>query len=290
MKNLPLFSMLNQFTRQLEIPLVSQAQEALVLAVFGVSQPDLRAGWARRLAFVSTLLAGIGVAGYLTARYAARAIEAEAGRAALEFDRAMLAEAERTATSRQMMLQELNHRVKNNLQMIGALIRLQKSRPEGPDLDEVSTRVHAIAQIHDLLHRSADSFDVEFAALLEAICASDAIVPPESGVVIRCRADALSLDAALATPLALCTIELVTNAVKHAFGPAGGRIDLALTRDGGRATLTVADDGRGLPGGPRRASGMRVVDALVAQIHGRMAVSSGAGGTRYEISFPLDPG
>jgi two-component sensor histidine kinase len=268
---------------------VERAGDLELFAAYGVAVPAIREAWARRLAIVGGLLGAVGLAGYLAARYAARSVEAEAGRAALEFDRALLAEAEKTAQTRQMMLQELNHRVKNSLQMIDSLIRLQKARPEGPDLDAVASRVMAIAQIHDLLHRSADALNVDFAALLGAICRSQAIVPPERGVELVCDSDALSVRAALATPLALVAVELVTNAVKHAFGPSGGRIALTLRASGREATLTVEDDGRGLPAAPRRSSGIRVVDALVTQLRGELAVDSGPRGTRYAIRFPLDP-
>ncbi|MBP7000950.1 histidine kinase dimerization/phosphoacceptor domain -containing protein [Amaricoccus sp.] len=258
-----------------------------LFGAFGVGARTVRNAWLWRVAFVSAMLGAAAVAGYATARYAGRAMRAESGRAAAEFDRKLLAEAENTAQMRQMMLQELNHRIKNSLQMIASMLRLQKTRPGGPDVDEVTTRVLAIARIHDLLHRSADSFDIEFAGLLEAICRSDAVVPPERKVRIACDCERMSIQAALATPLALCAIELVTNAVKHAFGPEGGRIDVLLRRAGPQATMTVADDGSGLPEEPTRSSGIRVVDALVRQVRGEIVVETGRQGTRYVVTFPV---
>lgn len=258
-----------------------------LFAAFGVGVDTVQAAWLWRVAFVTALLGAAAAAGYATARYAERAMRAESGRTAAEFDRKLLAEAENTAQMRQMMLQELNHRIKNSLQMIVSMLRLQKSRPEGPDVDEVMTRVMAIARIHDLLHRSADSFDVDFASLLDAIGESDAIVPPERNVKIVSDCERVTVEAALATPLALTAVELVTNAVKHAFGPEGGRIGITLRRDGAVGRLVVADDGRGLPETPTRSSGIRVVDALVRQVNGEIAVESGPQGTRYTVTFPL---
>ncbi len=256
-----------------------------LIANFGVATRTIRAEWLRRFAPVVGLLTAIGAAGFVATLYAGRAVRAEAGRAAAEFDRALLAEAEKTARLRATMMRELNHRVKNSLQMIRSLIRLQKARPEGPDLDEIGTRVLAIAEIHDLLYRSSDAFNVDFAALIGAISRSEALAPPERGVALRCDAVPLSIDANLATPLALCAVELVTNAVKHAFGPEGGRVRLGLERDGEEARLIVEDDGAGIGAAATRRSGLRVVDALVMQIRGRVEATSGPGGTRYVIVF-----
>jgi two-component sensor histidine kinase len=172
--------------------------------------------------------------------------------------------------------------------MIRSLIRLQKHRDGGPDLDEINARVLAIATIHDLLYRSADSFQIDLASLLTSLCASDALVPPESHVELQCDTTPLTVEADIATPLALCAVELVTNAMKHAFGPEGGRIVLALDRNDGEGVLTIADNGKGMPEMPGRNSGLRVVDALVAQIRGRLTVERNAG-TRFEIVFPTRP-
>lgn len=257
-----------------------------LFGAFGVGVETMSNAWLRRVAAVSALLAAAAAAGYATARYAERAMRAESGRAAAEFDRKLLAEAENTAQMRQTMLQELNHRVRNSLQMIASMLRLQKTRPGGPDIDEVTTRVLAIARIHDLLHRSPDSL-VELAGLIESICRSDALVPPERNVTIVCDCEKTAVEAGLATPLALCAIELVTNAVKHAFGPEGGRIEVLLRRCGPTARLTVADDGSGLPEAPTRSSGIRVVDALVHQLSGGIEVETGPRGTRYVVTFPV---
>jgi two-component sensor histidine kinase len=257
-------------------------------ANFGVAKANMFSDWLGRFGLVAALLGTIAVvASYLT-YYAARSMAAESARAALEFDRKLLAEAEKTAAARAMMLKELNHRVKNSLQMIRSLIRLQKHREDGPDLDEINARVLAIATIHDLLYHSADSFRIDLANLLRSICASDAIVPPESNVELVCDTEPISVEANLATPLALCTVELITNAMKHAFGPEGGTIRLGLNRTDGEGILTVADDGKGMPEMPSRNSGLRVVDALVVQIRGRLSVERNHG-TRFEIVFPTEP-
>jgi two-component sensor histidine kinase len=256
-----------------------------IYANYGVSKDAIFSEWLARFGLVAALLGTIAVvASYLT-HYAARSFAAESARTALEFDRRLLAEAKKTADARETMLKELNHRIKNSLQMIRSLIRLQKHREGGPDLDEINARVLAIATIHDLLYRSADSFQIDLASLLTSLCASDALVPPESNVDLRCDTTPLTVEADVATPLALCAVELVTNAMKHAFGPEGGNIVMALDRSEEGGVLTVADNGKGMPEMPGRNSGLRVVDALVAQIRGTLTVERNDG-TRFEIAFP----
>src|SRR5690606_31564667 len=115
----------------------------------------------------------------------------------------------------------------------------------------------------------------------------------EEGIELVCDVDPIDVDLDTAIPLGLITVELVTNAHKHAFpGAAGGRVTVRLAKaeeDGGRAVLTVADDGIGLPADrdPTRngGMGMRLVNALVAQIDGTLAVT-GDGGTRWTVVFP----
>ncbi len=259
-----------------------------IYANYGVSKDAIFSQWRARFGLVAALLGTIAVvASYLT-YYAGRSIAAESARTALEFDRRLLAEAKKTAAARETMLKELNHRVKNSLQMIRSLIRLQKHRDGGPDLDEINARVLAIATIHDLLYRSADSFQIDFATLLTSLCASDALVPPESNVELKCDTTPLTVEADIATPLALCAVELITNAMKHAFGPEGGTIRVVLARNADGGILTIADNGKGMPEMPGRNSGLRVVDALVAQIRGELTVERDHG-TRFEIVFPTKP-
>ncbi|PJN95591.1 hypothetical protein CNY89_07550, partial [Amaricoccus sp. HAR-UPW-R2A-40] len=218
-------------------------------ANFGMAVAGVREAWMRQAMLAAALLGSFGAIGFGIARYAGRALEAETARAAHDFDRKLLAEAQKTAATRETMLRELNHRINNNLQMIQSLIRLQKTREAGPDLDEISARILAIARIHDLLYQSGSSFHVDLAALLQSVASNAALVPPERGIVVDCDLQRVEADARVATPLALCVTELVTNAVKHAFGPEGGTIAIALRAIDGRAgaEVTVSDDGRGLP-------------------------------------------
>lgn len=255
-------------------------------ANFGVSLVAIFVDWGLATGAAAILFGAVGAAAYLMARSAEQRMRAETAQAALAFDRRLLEEAEKTAAVRETMLRELNHRVKNSLQMITALIQLQRGRPAGPDLEEITARVQAIAAIHDLLYRSAEDFDVDFAELLRRIAASEAVVPPEGGVEVVVDAEPMSLDVSVVTPLALCAVELVTNACKHAYGGGGGKVEVVLARlDADRGMLRVSDSGDGLPTGRGRRSGLRVVEELVRQVGGEMRVEN-QGGARFEISFP----
>ena len=263
-------------------------------ANFGVAVERLRMAWLRQVSLAGALLGSFGVIGFGIARHAGRALQTEAARAAHAFDRRLLAEARKVATTRETMLRELNHRVNNNLQMIQSLIRLQKNRSEGPDLDEIGARILAIARIHDLLYQSGSSFLIDLAALLESVATSPALVPPERGITVTCDLERIEADARVATPLALCVTELITNAVKHAFGPEGGTIGVRLSTidEGQGAEVVVWDDGRGLPASPTRNSGGRLVAGLAVQIGGSLELTPLRGdgprpGTRARLVFPL---
>ncbi len=258
-----------------------RVDELPLYAVAGVAQTNLLREWLRRVGLMAGVSGLLGLAMYQLSRSAetaqSRAIERERRIAA-----------ERTAEARDVILRELNHRIKNSLNMINGLILLQEGRPGGPDLREISSRVIAIASIHDLLHQSADNLNIDLAALVRQICASRAIVPPESDVEVSCETSTLSVSADVATPLALCLVELVTNALKHAFAGGGGRIDVSLAYpvagDRDQARLLVEDDGRGLPPEAARDSGLRLVAALVRQVGGTLDID-GRDGSRFEIMF-----
>lgn len=266
-----------------------------IYASFGMAVQGVREAWMRQVLLAATLLGSFGALGFGIARYAGRALEAETARAAHDFDRKLLAEAQKTAAARETMLRELNHRINNNLQMIQSLIRLQKAREAGPDLDEISARILAIARIHDLLYQSGSSLLVDLAALLRSVAGNAALVPPERGVVVSCDLEPVEADARVATPLALCVTELITNSIKHAFGPEGGTIAISLrATDGGRtAVVTVADDGQGMPETSGRSSGSRLIAALVVQIGGSLEWTvlrddPDRPGAQARIVFPLD--
>ena len=259
------------FTRVEDLPLYAN---------FGVSTAALRDAWVRDTALVGALLTLAALLGCAAVIQTGRGVRAE-------FDRNLLAEAERRADYQETLLRELHHRVKNSLMTVQSLIMV---RGGGPDRDTVlRQRVMALAQVHDLLHISDFVSRLDLGAFLRALCTNPAIVPPERGVPVICDAEPVEIGVEEAVPLALLVVELVTNALKHAF-PDGrpGKIEVTLAREGGQGVLTIRDNGTGLPDAKvrTRTSGLRLVDRLVAQLHATLEVRS-TGGTEFRLTFPV---
>ena len=194
------------------------------------------------------------------------------------------------------LFEELNHRVKNNLSLVAALLQLQ-GRGASPtareELTKAVDRVHSIAQVHQALYLGSRRESVDFGAYLKDLGASLAqSVAADGRVALVVEAEAVELPIDTVIPLGMVVNELVTNAVKHAFPPpAGGVVTIGFRRLGDDLRLTIADDGPGLPA-PSAASGaglgMRLVNSLVAQVNGVLAVRS-EDGAIFEITLPLTP-
>ncbi|GJD95874.1 sensor histidine kinase [Methylobacterium iners] len=218
-------------------------------------------------------------------------------------DQIMRAEAERLAAAaaetkaQAVLLTEMQHRVKNNLQIILAIVAMQKRRlPQEAAqraLDHIANRITAISLAHDQLNpvqSAGGARTVNLASYLEALCA--AIQQQHEGTVsIAIEADDIDLLIDRAVPLGLCVNESVVNAVKHAFGAddTSGRIMVRLTAGIGRgeARLTVADNGRGIDPERPKGSGTRLIQSLAAQIGGTVETASSDEGTTTTVEFPV---
>jgi two-component sensor histidine kinase len=211
--------------------------------------------------------------------------EAEASAAA--------ARAATLAADREVLLRELQHRVKNNLQMILGLISMQQKKVTDPQakraFTHIADRVAAIALAQDQLSAAAGMGEVKIGAYLRALCGY--IAPEGEGVVITAEAQDLDVPIDQAVPAGLIVNEAVTNALKHAFpDQRHGRIHVTFAADArlGEAVLRVADDGVGL--GPPRdgGSGRDLIHALASQLSGELeARDAEEGGTIVEVRFPL---
>jgi two-component sensor histidine kinase len=248
-------------------------------ANYGVSTDSIAASWRRDMLPAVALLLLAAALGAAAVLQTVRKLRAEVGRGLLEAAR-------RRAEVQDTLMRELHHRVKNSLMTVQSLVRVHGG---GPDRDRVlQQRIMALAQVHDLLHVSDFLSRLDVAAFLKALLANPAIVPPERGMAVTCEADPVEVSVETAVPLALVVVELVTNALKHAF-PDGrpGSIRVTLRDLGARAALTVEDDGVGLPQavGRSRTSGLRLVDRLVAQLGGELDTATGHG-TRFTLRFP----
>ncbi|HLP40180.1 MAG TPA: PAS domain S-box protein, partial [Fibrobacteria bacterium] len=204
----------------------------------------------------------------------------------------------KSLAEKESLLKEVHHRVKNNLQIISSLLRLQSGRVQDPEalraLIESEERVQSMALLHENLYRSGDLGRVNFQEYLQSLLSElmGAYSDLSPRVELAALADIQGLDLEKAVPLGLLINELVTNAVKHAFpGNRLGRVEVSLFMEGeGRCHLSVKDDGVGLPEDleRRKASslGLHIVETLAAQLGGEFGFRSN-GGTEFHMEFPL---
>lgn len=201
---------------------------------------------------------------------------------------------ERALEEKTVLLNEVHHRVKNNLQVISSLLNLQARGAEpgvANALAESQGRVKAMALIHQLLYERNDFSQVDLSGYLRRLCALFQEGYRGNRANFSLRVDApgeVYLNLQSAVPCGLLVNELVTNAVKHAFPDQRvGHIDVGLvTIDDQHCMITVADDGIGLPEdvtpGVTRSLGMQLIPLLSEQANGRWAVFR-EHGTRFEL-------
>ncbi|HEY0417803.1 MAG TPA: sensor histidine kinase, partial [Gaiellaceae bacterium] len=187
------------------------------------------------------------------------------------------------AVMRGVLAQEIHHRVKNNLQTVASLLRLQARAGDTVDpreaLEHSVNRILAIAAVHELLTERREE-DVELADLIGRLRAM--LVQGVGGdKEVSAELAAVTLSGARATALALVFAELLQNALEH----GGDRIRVELIRRDVDVVLAIADDGSGLGEAPT-GTGLSIVEALVRdELRGTLSLSSGTG-ARAEVVFP----
>ncbi len=199
---------------------------------------------------------------------------------------------------KEVLLQEIHHRVKNNLQVISSLLRLQSEHAADEKtlalFDEARNRVRAIGSIHELLYGSPDLASVDFDAYLTRLM-QDLLAfyhIGENRLHFETEVKNARLEIGQAIPCGLLVNELVTNAFKHAFpGKRSGRILVTLTCTEQHCRLMVEDNGVGLPEGfdwrNSNSLGLQLVQVLARQLDGEVRAERLTPGTRFEILFPL---
>jgi len=199
----------------------------------------------------------------------------------------------------QFLIKEMNHRVKNSLALVVSMLRLQARENSEPEfaqhLEDATLRVAAIARVHEQLYRSSDIERFDIGRYIEAICKDlgasfsqcEILVQAQPGIVI-------SADRAISS--ALIVNELVSNAAKHAYlgdGPGRVWVDVATTGDGSLFSISVRDEGSGLPEdfeiGKGRGMGARMVGALAEQLDATLAVLPRHPGAEFILTAPLAP-
>jgi two-component sensor histidine kinase len=198
--------------------------------------------------------------------------------------------AEQLAEERAILVREVQHRVKNNLQMVGSLVQLQGQTMDAAGRDALgalSRRIGEIAVLHEQLYRGRQPDRVDFVEYLRALCERLAGVT-ERKIVCDFGAASLAMPVDIAIPLGLLVNELITNAAKHG-GDAPIEVSLGRGPDGRTHALSVTDQGPGLPAGAEQAPslGMRLVGALAQQLDAQIRFGAADGrGTRVDLLIP----
>jgi two-component system, sensor histidine kinase PdtaS len=208
---------------------------------------------------------------------------------------------ERLLLYKDATIREIHHRVKNNLQTVASLLRLQSRRLTSDEareaLGESVRRISSIALVHETLSqdsRQRVSFDKVASRLIDMLGVG--LTDPERPVRMLLTGTAGELPAEVATPLALVVSELVQNSVEHAFPDRGGTIEIALERRAASLHLSVSDDGIGVPPGWSIEAdanlGLRIAATLVeSELGGTLEVGrieeDGRTGTCCETLLPL---
>jgi two-component sensor histidine kinase len=197
----------------------------------------------------------------------------------------------------QVLLKEINHRVKNSLQIVSSMLHLQASTSEDEgvtaQLADASSRVSAVGRAYERLAYDADVENIELRAYLHAVCADAINANPNCKLHFE-GADGVWLHADRAISLALIVNELVTNAVKYAFSNAQeGHIFVSLIgQDANTAVVSVRDDGLGLPPNfdPSKSKGlgMRIVTALANQLGADITRTPQVEGNEFVVLVPCD--
>ena len=212
---------------------------------------------------------------------------------------------ERELMTKDATIREIHHRVKNNLQTVAALLRLQSRRLDEPKaraaLDEAVRRVGSIATVHETLSHAPEEI-VDFDDVAERVAAMAGEVSTAEARVKPVLLGRFGLlPSAVATPLALVLAELLQNALQHGLaqcpdGGPEGRVEVSVDRSQDRLMVIVQDNGAGLPEefdlDSATSLGLQIVRTLVvSELGGRLEVKPRAGGgTKAVVDLPMDPG
>jgi two-component sensor histidine kinase len=196
--------------------------------------------------------------------------------------------------TQKILLAELNHRIKNSLQLVASMLALQAAEKGEArrDLEDAAARVHAIARAHESLYRGTTVQAIDLGRYLADICKH---LTESFG---RCHLDiatpeGVTISGDTAVPIALIVNELITNTMKHAYrDDSGGLIMLRMERDEKNIAIRIRDQGRGLPPGfdigTKKGVGMSIIRALKAQLNATITARAIGPGTEFVLAVPID--
>ena len=197
---------------------------------------------------------------------------------------------------KEVLLKEIHHRVKNNLQVISSLLKLQSKYVEDSGLRALfrqsEARVHSMALIHERLYGAPGLAEIDLRSYIEEL--SETLVTSYTvnsrGVVsVKTDLQAVTLGIVQAVPCGLLLNEFISNALKHAFDPElGGELTIALKEKDDQISLAIADNGKGLPNdfdmSKRKSLGFEIIYTLTSQLSGTLKIERERG-TRFTLEF-----
>lgn len=200
-----------------------------------------------------------------------------------------------TAQQRLSLVQhELTHRVKNNFQLVGSLLRLQARRADNDVaariLNTTVLRIQGMSALHESLYRNRDIGRVELSRYISEVCGrlADSLLDGRD-IRVVVEAEAVELPGEYALPLGLAISELVSNALRHGFPPGrGGMVTVSFLREDQDFVLAVRDDGQGISDRSSvlsRGFGLLLVSSCAQQVEGELEVSEHP--TSFAIRFPV---
>jgi len=193
------------------------------------------------------------------------------------------------------LLHEVDHRVKNNLQVVSSLVLLKARRIRDPGaqrvLQNMAERISALSTVHRLLYPVGDVSRFDIGNFVRELADDLVGAYPRGHVDLMLDLEPVAVSAAKAAPVSLLMHELMSNALKHAFTDGTkGKLRVAATRKGSEIRFVVEDNGIGLGGQPPPSDsfGRTLVDMLVRQLRGRLTWEDARPGTRAIIDMPLN--
>lgn len=204
-----------------------------------------------------------------------------------------LEERDRLLAQKEALLAEVNHRIKNSLQLVVSILKTDARRAGEGEVRErlagAAERVRAVTAVHEMLYRSNRVMSVAFGDYLRQLCenltAGDA---GTAGVKLQCQTTDVDLPADKAIPLALIVNELATNSIKHGLaGVPNGRIEIATSLEGDCLVMEVVDNGAGKAEAAEQGLGTRLIEGLVGQLGASMDTGPAEPGYRVTIRVPL---
>jgi two-component sensor histidine kinase len=208
-----------------------------------------------------------------------------------------LSEVRRELDRKDVLVQEVYHRVKNNLHLLASALTIQARESESPDvkakLESTVMRVCAVAALHDHLAAYCDTSRIQMDQFLGLLCRE---LARSTGWGTQCSinvvSDPLVMRSDRAVSVALIVNELVTNSMKHAYRnrPDAGSINVGLRAIGPRTIVSVEDQGEiyGMHSG-RSGIGSQLIDGLAGQLGGTVTIEPDKAGTRVTLDFPTEP-